>query len=138
MARNFHETYSQASLEPPSERSTGLTFGAVAMLIALLWRNTSTISWLALAIGLSFVIVSLTAPGLLRPLNLLWFKFGVALQHVVNPVVMFAMFVLIFTPAGLIMRVWHDPLGKGRKKRSSSYWIDRKTDENRGNMTHQF
>ena len=53
--------------------------------------------------------VSLIAPVSLKPINILWFQFGLLLHRVVNPVVMFAMFALVFVPAGMIMRIWRDP-----------------------------
>ena len=49
--------------------------------------------------------VSLIAPVSLKPINILWFQFGLLLHRVVNPVVMFAMFALVFVPAGMIMRI---------------------------------
>ena len=83
--------------------------------------------------------VSLIAPVSLKPINILWFQFGLLLHRVVNPVVMFAMFALVFVPAGMIMRIWRDPLRSRRTTADSSYWIDRR--ENRdtaGSMTNQF
>ena len=40
MAKNFHENYAAGEIELPSERSTGLVFGAVAAIVALIWRNS--------------------------------------------------------------------------------------------------
>ena len=41
---NFHESYTQSEIKPPSERSTGLVFGAVAVLVAVLWRSDAIVS----------------------------------------------------------------------------------------------
>ena len=54
--------------------------------------------------------VSLIALVSLKPINILWFQFGLLLHRVVNPVVMFAIFALVFVSAGMIMRIWRDPL----------------------------
>ena len=71
--------------------------------------------------------VSLIAPVSLKPINILWFQFGLLLHRVVNPVVMFAMFALVFVPAGMIMRIWRDPLRLRRRTTgASTYWIERK------------
>ena len=137
--KNFHESFAGAEVKPPSERATGLVFAAVAVIVAVVWRNSPNILWWALGIAATLAVVSLIAPALLKPLNSLWFKFGLLLHRIVNPVVMFAIFALVFVPAGAIMRLWHDPLRVRRARDASSYWIDRKEDEaTPGSMANQF
>src|SRR5262249_11647268 len=126
MGRNFHESYSQAEVKPPSERATGLVFAGVALIVAGLWRNSPMVPWAALGAAGVLTLTSLTAPKPLKPLNLVWFRFGLLLHRVVNPLVMFAMFALVFVPGGLIMRLRHDPLRSRRAKQpGSTYWVDR-------------
>ena len=43
MSRNFHDSYAASEIKPPSERSTGLVFAAVAVIFAVLWRNSPTV-----------------------------------------------------------------------------------------------
>ena len=139
MPGNFHESYTGSEIRPPSERSTGLVFAAVAAVVALLWRNSPTVPWLALGIAAGLTAISLTAPSVLKPLNILWFKFGLLLHRIVSPIVMFAMFALVFVPAGIIMRIWRDPLRSRRITSASSYWIDCSEDRGTtGSMTDQF
>jgi hypothetical protein len=138
MRKNFHESYGHAAVKPPSERSTGLVFACVALLVAAWWRSTPSILWIALGAAAALAAVSLVAPKLLKPLNFAWFQIGRLLHRVVNPVVMLAMFVLVFLPAGLIMRLRHDPL-RSRRARGpgATYWIDR-TASAPSAMTNQF
>ena len=139
MARNFHESYAGETIKPPSERSTGLVFAAVGLLVAILWRNSPTVPWLSLGIALFLSAISLLAPFLLKPLNMLWFRFGLILHRVVNPIVMFAVFAVVFVPAGIIMRLWRDPLRSRRAAGNSTYWIERrKIADTGGTMTNQF
>ena len=139
MSKNFHESYAGGEIKPPSERSTGLVFAAMAVIVAVLWRNSPTVPWLALAVAMGLTAVSLFAPVLLKPLNILWFQFGLLLHRIVNPIVMFAMFALVFVPAGMIMRIWRDPLRSRRTTAASSYWIDRReSKDTAGSMTNQF
>jgi hypothetical protein len=140
MQRSFHESFSQAEVKPPSERSTGLVFAVVALLVAAYWRRSELVPWVALGIAAVLAAVSLAAPKLLRPLNIVWFRFGLLLHRVVNPVVMFAMFALVFVPGGLIMRLWHDPLRSRRARLpGETYWIDRAASaESAGSMRNQF
>ncbi len=93
-----------------------------------LWRrNSFTLPWVALGMAAILAAVSLIALVSLKPINILWFQFGLLLHRVVNPVVMFAMFALVFVPAGMIMRIWRDPLRLRRRTTgASTYWIERK------------
>jgi hypothetical protein len=137
--RNFHENYIGGEVKPPSERSTGVVFGAVAVIVAVLWRHSPTVPWLALAVAMGLTAISLVAPVLLKPLNILWFQFGLLVHRIVNPIVMFAMFALVIVPAGAIMRIWYDPLRSRRTTATSSYWIDqRESKDTAGSMTNQF
>ena len=139
MSKNFHENYIGGEIKPPSERSTGLLFAAVAMIFAVLERNNSTVPWIALGMGIWLAAVSLIAPALLKPINILWFQFGRLLHRVVNPIVMFAVFAVVFVPAGAIMRLWRDPLRLRRTQGTSTYWIERReSGDTEGSMTNQF
>ena len=70
MSSNFHESYIGNEIKPPSERSTGLLFAAVAVIVAVWWRNSPTVPWLALAVAMGVTAVILFAPVLLKPLNI--------------------------------------------------------------------
>lgn len=136
MSKGFHESFQQGEIKPPSDRSTGLVFAAVAVIVAALWRNNPTAPWVALGVAAMLLIASLAVPIVLRPLNWIWFRVGLLLHRVMNPLIMLAMFVLVFVPGGLLMRIWHDPLRSRRAASGSSYWIDRQKSD--GSMTNQF
>ena len=139
MGKNFHETYSRGEAKRPPERSTGLVFTVVALVVAAWWRHSPVAPWVALGVAGVLAALSLLAPKVLKPLNLIWFQVGLLLHRVVNPIVMLAMFALVFLPAGLIMRIWHDPLRSRRAGPGSTYWIERTASaQNAGSMTNQF
>jgi hypothetical protein len=140
MPTNFHESYAGSEIKPPSERSTGLVFAAVAVIFAVLWRNSPTVPWVGLGIGLGLGAVSLIAPALFKPINILWFQFGLLLHRIVDPIVMFAMFAAVFLPAGAIMGLWRDPLRLRRRTTGAlTYWIERReAGDAEGSMTNQF
>jgi hypothetical protein len=75
------------------------------------------------------VVVLLAAhlfPSALRPFNLIWFKFGLLLHAVVNPVVMGLLFYSAAMPTGLIMRAMgKDMLRLRHEPEADSYWIVR-------------
>lgn len=140
MRSNFHETYAGSEVKPPSERSVGLLFAGVALIFAALWRHSPTAPWVALGVAMALLAASLTAPALLRPINLLWFQFELMLHRIVSPVVMFLMFAVVFVPSGAIMRLWSDPLRLRRPTPGpSSYWVERsEIGDAQSSMTAQF
>ena len=66
-------------------------------------------------------------PATLKPLNRMWFKFGLLLHKVVNPIVMALVFFGTVLPTGLIMRaLGKDPLRLKWQPDANSYWIERR------------
>lgn len=108
-----------------SERSFGLVFAAVFLIVALfpLTRDGSVRIW-ALAVAGAFALVAFAAPDLLRPLNKLWFRVGLVLNKIVSPIVMGIIFFLTVTPIALITRVRNgDPLKQKLDPDAETYWI---------------
>ncbi|MDD9878835.1 MAG: SxtJ family membrane protein [Magnetovibrio sp.] len=124
----FHENFQQGDeVRAGSERSFGLVFAVVFAIIGL-WPliNALPVRIWALAIAAGFALAAFVAPKLLGPLNLIWFKFGMLLHKVVNPLVMGLLFFLTVTPIALIMRVLgKDPLRRSFDNTAASYWIER-------------
>ena len=139
MAGNFHEKYAPNEVKLPSERSTGLVFAVVAAAVAVLWRDSFIVLGTAIAVSMILVAISVFVPFLLKPLNILWFRFGLLMHRIVNPIIMLAVFALVFVPAGFIMRRFRDPLRSRRISGTSSYWVDRRlNEEGSGSMANQF
>lgn len=136
MAKNFHEHFERPEMPLPPDRSTGLVFTAVALIVAWFWRTDPTVLRVALAVAAVLGLISFIRPILLRPLNIAWMKLATVLAKVMNPIVMFALFLVAIVPAGLLMQIGYDPL---RKRRSSggTYWIEKKKTEN-SSMATQF
>ena len=106
----------------PPDRSIGLVFIGVALVIAYLWRANPTILSIALVLAAILTAVSFTVPSILRPLNIAWMGFAVLLSKIMNPIVMLVLFAVAIVPAGLIMQLVRDPL-RLRKSGNASHWI---------------
>lgn len=107
-----------------SDRSFGIVFAVVFALIALfpLLHGGSIRLW-ALAIAAVFAALAFLWPKLLAPLNRLWFRFGLLLHKIVNPVVLGLMFFVIITPVAWITRLFGGKLlSLGYDKEAPSYW----------------
>jgi hypothetical protein len=137
MSGRLHESYASEDVKLPPERSTGFVFAAVALIVAWFGRNHAIVLWTALGVAAALVTLAFVKPDVLRPLNIVWFKFGLLLHRVVNPLVMFLIFTIVFIPVGFLMRLRHDPLRRKRAPEKPTYWIDR-DDKARGSMTNQF
>lgn len=137
MSGNFHETFDRPDLPLPSERSTGLVFAAVALIVAYFWRNNDYVFYIASGIAALLVIVSLLTPRLLRPLNVAWMRFAVLVSKVMNPIVMMVLFAVVIVPPGLLMRLTYDPMRSRRKNDTKSYWIVRDQSQ-QSSMENQF
>lgn len=123
-----HEDFSRhQEIKAGSERAFGLVFAAVFLIIGLwpLVKGADPRLW-ALPVAGLFALLALAAPRALRPLNLLWFRFGLLLHAIVNPVIMGLLFFTTVTPIALIMRILgKDPLRLKFDKVATTYWIER-------------
>ncbi len=123
MNKNFHETAPQTEVKMPTEKSTGLVFAAIALIVAFFNLGNTTVMATCVGVALVLTILSLAAPWVLAPLNVAWFRFSLLLHKITNPIIMGLLFVLVIVPAGLIMRLWYDPLRVRKGRNQESYWI---------------
>jgi predicted membrane metal-binding protein len=110
-----------------SDRNFGIVFAVVFTLIGVLPSlHGGEIRWWALVIAAAFGVCAFFAPRLLQPLNRLWFRFGLLLHHVVNPVVMALVYYGAVVPMGLLLKAFgKDLLRLKREPEAASYWIMR-------------
>lgn len=121
------ESREHTQVEAGSSRSFGIVFSVVFAAIGLypLLSSGEPRLW-ALAVSVALLAASLFIPGVLQPLNLLWFRFGMLLSRVVNPIVMLLIYVLTVIPIGIGMRLaGKDLLKLNLEPEADSYWIDR-------------
>ncbi len=124
-----------------SNRKFGLSFGAIFALMAMwpLFHHHSP-RWGFLVAGAVMAAFALAAQDRLTPLNRAWFKLGMLLNQIVNPIIMGLMFFAAVTPLGWLMRKrGGDPLGLKMEPDAKSYWITREPEApGPGAMTKQF
>jgi len=124
-----------------SERNFGIVFAVFLCVIALgPLVHGGAIRWWALAVAACFLACAVFAPQWLKPFNLLWFKFGLVLHHVINPIVMGAIYYGAVVPMGLVLRAMgKDLLRLKRDEKAASYWIPREPSGSPpGSMSKQF
>ena len=120
-----------------SNRSFGIVFFLFFLIVAL-WPliNKADIRLWSLVISIIFLILGVINSKILTPINKLWFKFGLFLGKIVSPLVMGAIFFLVVTPTGIIMRLMRKDLLNLKKNNSKTYWLEKKNENN--SMKNQF
>ena len=137
-----HEDFSRThEAKASSNRNFGWVFSGVFLIIAV-WPLFSggAVRWWSLIVSAAFVLVTLTAPGLLALPNRLWTRFGLLLNRIINPIVLGIMFYVVVTPLGTLMRaLGKDALRLRRSSSDTSYWIKRDPPGPKpDSMNHQF
>jgi hypothetical protein len=124
---NFHENLGQREVKQSSDRSFGIVFTVVFVVIGLFpLIDAGAVRLWSLAVAAVILIVALARASLLAPFNRAWLKFGLLLHRIVNPLVMGLIFYLAVTPTALVMRLLgKDPLRLAFEPDAKTYWIDR-------------
>ncbi len=120
-----------------SNRSFGIVFFVVFLIIALypLIHGGEIRIW-SIIISLIFLILGLLNSKILNPLNKLWFKFGIFLGKIISPLIIGAIFFLVVTPIGLIMRLLGKDVLNLKYNKNKSYWIEKNGPKSK--MKNQF
>ena len=122
----------------PSNKNFGIVFFIVFFIIALFpLLKDEDLRWWSLIISSVFLVLGLINSNILTPLNKIWFKFGLLLGKIVSPIVMGAVFFLVVTPTGFLMRLFgKNLLNLKKNKNTNSYWI--KKNKYKSSMKNQF
>ena len=127
----------EQKIKTSSNKSFGIVFFIVFLIIALypMIKGGDLRLW-SLIVSLIFLILGLINSNILTPLNRLWFKFGIFLGKIVSPIILGAIFFLIVTPTGLLLRLFGKDVINLKYNKDNSYWI-KKTGP-KSNMKDQF
>ena len=120
-----------------SNRNFGITFFIFFLILSLYpLIQDKNINYVLLFISIIFLFLSFLKPKVLKPLNKIWFKFGIFLGKFVSPIVMGLIFFLVITPTGLIMKAIGKNLLNLKKENKKTYWINK--DNSNNSMKNQF
>jgi hypothetical protein len=126
----------------PTPKSFGFTFAALFLIMAgwpWIFRGETPRYW-ALTIAVFFAAAPFIAPRTLGPLNWLWFRFGLLLHGIVNPIIMALIYLLGILPIGLLLKAFRMDLLRLRwQSQEASYWIRRvPPGPRKGSMSKQY
>jgi hypothetical protein len=114
---------SQLAEGETSDRAFGLTVGAIFMALSIIpvIRHRPAVLWMVI-LGALLLAVGIAAPAALHKFKRAWLFLGFVMGLVVSPVVLGALFYLVITPCGFLMRLCGgDPL-RLRRSGQQSYW----------------
>ena len=124
-----------------SDRGFGVVFAIVFAAIGLfpLLNGESPRGW-SLAVAGAILAAALVKAEWLAPFNQVWFRFGLLLHRIVNPIIMALLFYGVVMPTGLIMRAAGKDLLRLRyDPNAESYWMHRDPPgPNPESLKHQF
>ena len=109
-----------------SIRSFGIVFFLVFLIIAFypLLNDHSIRIW-SLIIGFIFLFLGIVKSPILKPLNFIWFKFGLFLGKFIAPIVMGIVYFAIVFPTFLLLKLFkRNYLNIKYDRNKSSYWIN--------------
>lgn len=109
-------------------RTFGATLLGAAVIIAWIARRHGYTLTPSIAAGAFAVIgvFALIAPTPARPIHRAWMRVGHLFGMVTTPIVLTIVFVLVLTPARMLLTLFgRDPLNRKRDPSLRSYWNDR-------------
>ena len=111
-------------------RRFGLAFGTAMTILGslLLWKERAAGPWI-LGLAAFAILSGLIAPRILRPLE--WVLAGLlrVVMTAVTYVVLTLAYLFVFTPIGLLMKLFgKDLLGRRFPTEETSYWVPVETD----------
>lgn len=145
MNHHMHEPLVEhGTVKQSSDRGFGLTVGGILVAIgAVRWWWFDPSAWSTAAFvggGGALMLAAIVTPSALAPLNRAWTRLGELMARVVNPIILFLMFVTVFVPTAVVLRLkGRDALGLRRDGKQSSYWVVRTPPApDPATMIHQF
>jgi len=111
-------------LDKKSLRKFGITM-AIALLIItfIIFIRHKYSPMPTFIISAMFFISAFTIPTLLRPIHVIWMRLAFILGWINTRLILSILFYLVFTPIGLVMRLFRvDLLDRKIDKNKESYW----------------
>jgi hypothetical protein len=132
---------SHRKVAPASNRVFGFVLaGALAIFALVPLLHGRPIRIWVVAIAVVLFAVTFLAPNRLASLNRIWFRIGLVLHAIVNPVLMTVLFYGSVVPIGCILKLTgKDLLRLHRDIDAATYWIKRRPNSPpEGSMSKQF
>ena len=103
------------------------------------WTRSGTIAAIVLAVGALLGAVGFVRIAFARPIFLVWIYAAYPIGWVISHLLMAAIFYLVITPIGIVMRiVGYDPLQRRMDRSAKTYWQAVQQTEDKSRYFQQF
>ncbi|CAO1654780.1 AI-2E family transporter [Parasphingorhabdus sp. NYA22] len=132
---------SHSSIQPhkpdlilPSDRKFGTIFSGLFALVAIIAfyraQSLTPAAYIFASLALLMIGLAWLYPKALRPFNVAWMTLGLWLGKIVSPIVLGLIFLLVFTPLALVLRLFgRDELSLRDSPSSTTYWKPRSPED---------
>jgi hypothetical protein len=108
-------------------RKFGLIFSSILLVLfelLLPWLKERPLPWWPLTVSVPIVTLALIWPAALRPLYIVWMKFGAVMGFINTRIIMTVLFFVVLTPIGWLMRaLGKNPLLRELDRAAISYRV---------------
>ena len=118
-------------MELPSNKKFGFFIASLLFLASAFYVYLDE-KFIAIFFAFTVIIIltiSIWLPSYLFPLNKLWMQFGFMLGMIISPIVMALIFFLMFTPIGVVMRLFGRDELSLKLIKCESFWKEREVFE---------
>ena len=124
----------------PTNKKFGLFFAIIFAAVGLYFQiNEQTyVALVAASCAVTLAILAILNSSYLTPLNKAWMFFGYAIGKVVSPLVMLAIFIFIFLPIGIFMKLIRRDELRLRYRSATTYWREREKSPTAESFNEQF
>mgnify|MGYP001464723091 FL=1 len=128
------------NIELPSNHKFGYFFTLIFLIVSIYFysREIYMAFYVLGMCSIVFFLITIIKAEILRPLNKLWMSFGLVLGMIVSPIVMAFIFFVIFTPTGILMRLYGRDELLLKFKYKPSYWTNRINNMQSNSFRKQF
>ena len=123
------ESMSKKTVQPelPSNRLFGYFFAGIFVAVGtyLSIKSLFSAGTILILLAMALAVTAVFKPDRLLPLNRLWMKFGALLGIVVSPIVMGLIYFGLFTPMGIVMRLFKRDELRLKIQSRRTYWKSR-------------
>ena len=126
------------NIKTGSLRSFGIVFFLVFIIIALYpLINDQGIRIWSLTVSFIFLYLGLVNSNILKPLNFIWFKFGIFLGKFIAPIAIGIVYFTVVFPTFLFLKIFKkNYLNIKYERNKNSYWIN--AEDKNNTMKDQF
>ena len=129
-----------SKIELPSNKKFGYFFLLIFLISSSYFflQKNLLLTLVFLTLAAVFLIIILVNSNALHPLNKIWMKLGKFLGIIISPIILAAIYFGLFTPYGIVMRLFGRDELHLKQKKNQSYWRSREKFNFKLNFRQQF